>query len=262
MKYDAGAAAYDRLTGRWSRLYASAVLEAAGRSPGSSVLDLATGTGDAALLAGQCVGSAGDVIGVDLSVPMLRVAASKSLASNVSFAAADAMMLPFRDGTFDTVICQFGLMFFPDRVAALAETRRILRRGGRVALTVWGSPDQAPFAGIMARALGEVLPVAREELLLPFALANPAEVRRLLDLAGFRDNHVKRETCHAHFESAADFLEPYEQGGGRLGQAYLQLTPDARAVVREIVLTRLAGFTQSDRITMGAVAYLASGVAQ
>lgn len=151
MKYDAGAAAYDRLTGRWSRLYAPVLLEAAGTSSGCSVLDLATGTGDAALLAGQSVESAGNVIGVDISLPMLQVAASKSLASNVSFMAADAMMLPFGAGTFDIVICQFGLMFFPDRVAALAETRRILRPGGRVALTVWGAPDQAPFAGIMAR---------------------------------------------------------------------------------------------------------------
>jgi ubiquinone/menaquinone biosynthesis C-methylase UbiE len=66
------------------------------------------------------VESAGHVIGVDISVPMLQVAASKSLASNVSFMAADAMMLPFGNGTFDIVICQFGLMFFPDRVAALA----------------------------------------------------------------------------------------------------------------------------------------------
>jgi ubiquinone/menaquinone biosynthesis C-methylase UbiE len=261
MKYDAGAAAYDRLTGRWSRLYAPALLEAASSSSRSSVLDLATGTGDAALLAGQSVESAGHVIGVDISVPMLQVAASKSLTSNVSFMAADAMMLPFGNGTFDIVICQFGLMFFPDRVAALAETRRILRPGGRVALTVWGSPDQAPFAGIMARALGEVLPSARDELLLPFALANPAEVLRLLESAGFHGNHVKRETRDAHFESAADFLEPYEQSGGRLGQAYLQLTPDARTVVREDVLTQLAGFTQSDRITMEILAYLASGVA-
>src|SRR5258706_6418973 len=144
MKYDAGAGAYDRLTGRWSRLYAPAVLKAVGASLGSAVLDLATGTGDAALIAGRHVQASGTVIGVDISVPMLRVANSKSLTSNVRFIAADAMMLPFRDGVFDAVICQFGLMFFPDRCAALTEIRRLLRPGGRVALTVCVPPHRAP----------------------------------------------------------------------------------------------------------------------
>src|SRR5260221_11006541 len=92
MKDGAGAGAYDRLTGRWSRLYAPAVLKAVGASLGSAVLDLATGTGDAALIAGRHVQASGTVIGVDISVPMLRVANSKSLTSNVRFIAADAMM--------------------------------------------------------------------------------------------------------------------------------------------------------------------------
>jgi len=261
VKYDAGAGAYDRLTGRWSQLYAPAVLRAAGASVGNAVLDLATGTGDSALIAGRHVQAGGTVVGVDISVPMLRVANSKSLTSNVRFIAADAMMLPFRDGVFDAVICQFGLMFFPDRIAALTEIRRLLRPGGRVGLTVWGPPDRAPFAGIMARALGEELPAARTELLLPFALANPQELHRLLEAAGFHDNRVNQETRLAHFESVADFLEPYEQGGGRLGQAYLQLAPDARAAVRERVVAQLATFPQGDRITMEIVAYLASGPA-
>jgi ubiquinone/menaquinone biosynthesis C-methylase UbiE len=261
MKYDAGARAYDCLTGRWSRLYASSVLNAVGAAPGFLVLDLATGTGDAALLASRYVQTAGAVIGVDISVPMLRVADSKSLASNVRFIAGDAMMLPFADGVFDAVICQFGLMFFPDRGAALLEIHRLLRPGGRIALTVWGSADRAPFAGIMARALVEELPTVRDELLLPFALSNPVELGGLLESAGFHDTQVNLETRLARFESIADFLEPYEQGGGRLGQVYLQLAPDVRAAVRQNVLTHLAEFTHDDQINMEVIAYLASGVA-
>ena len=78
MRYDAGAAAYDRLTGRWSRLYAPAALDAAGVKAGDRVLDLATGTGDTALLARARLGSFSTVIGVDLSLPMLLVAGAKS----------------------------------------------------------------------------------------------------------------------------------------------------------------------------------------
>jgi ubiquinone/menaquinone biosynthesis C-methylase UbiE len=71
MRYDAGAEGYDRLTGRWSRLYAAAALESAGVKASDRILDLATGTGDAALLAIPRVGSYGSAVGVDLSLPML-----------------------------------------------------------------------------------------------------------------------------------------------------------------------------------------------
>ena len=261
MKYDAGADAYDRLTGRWSRLYASALVEAADASHASVVLDLATGTGDAALVASQRVKAAGTVIGVDISVPMLRVANTKPSVLKVHFVAADGMALPFADGTFDAVICQFGLMFFPNRVTALMEIRRVLRPSGRVALTVWGPPDRAPFAGIMAQALGSQLPTIRDELLLPFALGNPIELKQLLTFAGLRDIHIALQTRLANFDSVDDFLDPYEQGGGRLGQAYLQLPPVARATVRQTALSRLADYTQGNGITMELDAYLASGIA-
>ena len=259
MKYDAGAGAYDLLTGRWSRLYAPAVLDAAGVSVGSVVLDLATGTGDAALLASARVQIGGTAIGVDISVPMLQIARSKSNASNVGFLAADAMALPFCDRAFDAVICQFGLMFFPDRQAALGEMRRLLRPGGRIALTVWGQPEWAPFAGIMARALGDQVPALREELLLPFALANSTELLLLLQSAGFRDSQVNRESRSALFDSALDFLAPYEQGGGRLGQAFLQLSPETRQVERQEVTVELAKFAKGEKLAMAVDAYLACG---
>lgn len=261
IKYDAGAAAYDRLTGRWSRLYARSVLDAAAASSSRSLLDVATGTGDAALLAQDCLSATGVVVGVDISVPMLCVAASKAIHSNVTFAAADAMRMPFCDRTFDAVICQFGLMFLPDKAAGLAEFRRVLCPAGRVALSVWGQPHQAPFAGIMAQALGEALPANREELLIPFSLADPAQLLQLMERAGFQNPTVQQEIRVARFDSPADFMEPYEQGGGRLGQAYLQLGPEIRLSVRHAVLKQLELFRKHDQIAMEVIAYVASGTA-
>ena len=261
MKYDAGAAAYDCLTGRWSRLYARSALEAAAASSSRSVLDVATGTGDAAVAASDCVPPVGVVVGVDISVPMLHVAASKAVQSNLSFAAANAMSMPFREGTFDCVICQFGLMFLPDKLAGLTEFRRVLRPAGRVALSVWGKPEQAPFAGIMAQALGEVLPANRDELMLPFSLADPAHLLQLMERAGFQDCEVQQENRVARFHSLADFMDPYEQGGGRLGQAYLQLPPDIRVSVRQAVFEQLQSFRKHEGIAMEIVAYVASGAA-
>jgi hypothetical protein len=113
----------------------------------------------------------------------------------------------------------------------------------------------------MAQALGSELPTIRDELLLPFALGNPIELKQLLTFAGLRDIHIALQTRHANFDSVDDFLDPYEQGGGRLGQAYLQLPPVARATVRQNALSRLADYTQGNGITMELDAYLASGIA-
>ena len=176
MSYDAGAAAYDQLTGRWSQLFVDAALAAVKPEPGDSLLDLATGTADAAVLASQLLGSASTVVGMDLSVPMLRVASQKSKASHVFLVAADAMCLPFPNQSIDCVTCLFGLMFFPRPVTALGEVRRVLALRGRAALTMWACPERAPFAGIMAEALATELPQDASEILKPFSLSDPRVV--------------------------------------------------------------------------------------
>jgi ubiquinone/menaquinone biosynthesis C-methylase UbiE len=261
MRYDAGAAAYDRFVGRWSRLYAVATLEAAGVKTSDRVLDLATGTGDAALLAIQHVGSHGTAVGVDLSLPMLVVAKSKSSEARLSFAAADAQALPFRDRTFDAAICLFGLMFFPDRIGALRAVRGLLRPGGRIALSVWGPSHRAPFAGIVAEALAKELPADRDELLRPFALADPRVVEESLLKAGFRDVRITREVRQARFVSVEDFWEPIQTGGGRLGQAYLGLPSDARARAVRDVRESVRRFSADGQILMDLEAHIATGTA-
>jgi ubiquinone/menaquinone biosynthesis C-methylase UbiE len=261
MRYDAGAAAYDRLTGRWSRLYAHAALDAAGVKAGDCVLDLATGTGDTALLASARLGAFGTVVGVDLSLPMLLVAGAKSSGVRLELVAADAQALPFRARTFDAALCQFGLMFFPDRVAALQGVRRLLRPSAHVALTVWGPSHRAPFPGIVAEALSREMPADRDELLRPFALADPHEVEDLLSKAGFQNIHVSRQVRQARFVSFADFWEPIEAGGGRFGPAYLGLSHAARATVLRDVEERVAEFISSGEIVMDLEAYIAAGTA-
>lgn len=259
MRFDAGAAAYDRLTGRWSGLYAAAVLDAAEVKASHRVLDLATGTGDAALLATARLGLFGTAVGVDLSLPMLLLARRKHSEGPVKFVAADAQALPFRDETFDAVICQFGLMFFPDRIGALRGARRLLRPGGRVALSVWGPWHRAPFIGLVAEALSKESPAHRDELLRPFALADPHDIEDLLTKAGLQDIHIERAVRRARFVSFEDFWEPIEAGGGRLGQAYLSLSHDARARVLRGVREGVAEFSSHGEIVMDLEAYIATG---
>ncbi|HEU4345240.1 MAG TPA: class I SAM-dependent methyltransferase [Candidatus Binatia bacterium] len=120
ISYDAGATSYDPLSGRWSRLYVPTLLAEAGVVTGHQVLDVATGTGEAAMLAASRVGATGKVVGIDTSVPMLCVAASKVAKQPVSLFVMDGQTLAFRDESFDAVVCQLGLMFLPDPAATRA----------------------------------------------------------------------------------------------------------------------------------------------
>ena len=262
LRYDAGASAYDRLTGRWSRMYVDRVLDAASVRSGSRVLDVATGTGDAALAAGERVGTTGAVIGVDISVPMLHEAQMKSTGQAIEFVAADAQDLPFDDATFDAAICLFGVMFFPDRAAALAGLRRLLIPGARFAMTAWATPEEVPFAGLVAQALGDELPTDRADLLRPFSLSDSNAIVTLLRDAGFRDVQATAEVRQSTFQSFDDdFWEPIEAGGGRLGQAYLGLKPEQRAAVRQRVLHRLPQAAGSDAFSLTHKAWVVVGTA-
>lgn len=254
ISYGAGASAYDRITGRWSRLYIPALLAAAEITAGQSVLDVATGTGEAAVLAASLVGPSGRVLAVDISLPMLRVAEPKVRGRPVTLSTMDAQALACRDHSFDAVICQLGLMFFPDVVRALKEFRRVLRPRGRVAVCVWSTPERVPLFGILSEALSRHLPAQREVLHLSFSLADPLRLERVLAGAGFHDDRVSRETRKIVFESFEEYWEPVEAGGGRLGQVYRGLSEGTRQAVREEVWKHLSQFESNGRLVMKAEA--------
>jgi SAM-dependent methyltransferase len=169
------------------------------------------------------------------------------------------MSMPFRDASFDASVCLFGLMYFPDRVAALVEVRRLLRTGARLALTVWGPAARVPYAGLMGEALAAAQPAAASDSLLPFALSDPNEVERIMTAAGLAGVTLTRLTRTARFDSESDYFDPYEQGAGRLGQIYLQLDDAARTKVRRTVLAELEGFRTGTGFAMDLEAWLASG---
>ena len=125
------------------------------------MLDVSTGTGEAALMALRTVGASGFVVGADISPAMLdgaRVRLNEPLFWPV---AADGQGLPFRNASFDCVICQLGLQFFANPALGLAEFRRVLRSGGSVAVCVISTPDKAPMWGILADAISRFLPGLR-----------------------------------------------------------------------------------------------------
>src|SRR5882724_3215281 len=150
------ASAYDGWIGRWSRLFVPGVLAAAEIAPGGLVLDVSTGTGEAAVSALPILAS-GAVVGADISPMMLECARARL--DNPSFwpIAADGQALPFKDGSFDALVCHLGLQFYPDPGLGLKEFRRVLRPGGCAAACVISTPDRAPMWGILADVLSRFL---------------------------------------------------------------------------------------------------------
>ena len=253
------ASAYDRWTGRWSRLFIPAVLAAAAVGPGCRVLDVSTGTGAAARMAIPIVGAEGVVVGADISPEMLASARAELSRSPFLPVAADGQALPFRDASFDAVVCQLGLQFFPDPARGVNEFRRVLRGGGRVAICVISTPDRAPIWGHLAEVLSRHLPDLRNVLFLSFALQDPNLLEAMLVDAGFRDVSVERATREGSFDGFADYWQPIEAGIGSIPQTYLRFSAMDRRAVQEEVRSRLSRYESDGKLHMSVEMLIGSG---
>jgi ubiquinone/menaquinone biosynthesis C-methylase UbiE len=175
--------------------WTASLVDAARLSPGERVLDVACGTGVVTRIAAERAGPLGSVIGLDLNAGMLAVARSMPAAQGapVQWVQRSALDLGLPDGSIDVVLCQQGLQFFPDRALALREMHRVLRKGGRLALSVWKN------AGIYNSAVGAALAecIAQDVADRFCASRNvPSvdEIRCLVEGAGFLD--VQLTTGH------------------------------------------------------------------
>ena len=129
--------------------YAEDLALRAGRVGAGSVLELAAGTGIVSRKLRDVLAPEVKLVVTDLNPPMLDVARSKfRVGERVEFAEADAMALPFTDAEFDVIVCQFGVMFFPDKVASFREAARVLRPGGHYVFNTWGTMSANPFSEI------------------------------------------------------------------------------------------------------------------
>jgi len=253
--------AYDSYVGLWSRLFVPDVLAAAGVAAGHRLLDVATGTGEGASLALPLIGSSGLVVGADISVEMLHAARTRFGDRRFRPVVADGQELPFSENTFDSVICQLGLMFFPDAARGLAEFRRVLRPRCRAAVCVISAPERAPMWGVLADILSRYLPDQRDVLHLSFALADAGHLEQLMVTAGFREISVKRNTRTHSFPSFDDYWTPIERGAGSLPQAYCALPEASRQGVRAEVQSRLAEFQSGGRLVMSVEMLIGAGCA-
>jgi ubiquinone/menaquinone biosynthesis C-methylase UbiE len=237
----AGAEGYERGFGQVSRQFVPTLLRAARLAPGQRVLDIATGTAAAAQAAVEAVGPSGHVVAADISPAMLDKARARlGGAPNVSFAVEDGQALTFRDDTFDAVLCSMSLMLFPDPARGLAEFRRVLREGGRTAVSVNTTPERA-FATRIDAAVGRHVPARAAEAARFFSLGDAGRLRSLFEAAGFREVETATEARRFPFASFDAYFAPVEEGQGPTGQGYATLPAGVRRAVREEVRRQLEG---------------------
>jgi ubiquinone/menaquinone biosynthesis C-methylase UbiE len=156
--------------------------------PLTNVLELAAGTGVLTRRLARALPGSVFIIATDLQQPMLDLAASVGTSRPVEWRQADALELPYDKASFDAVVCQFGVMFFPDRARAFAEVRRVLRRGGVFIFNVWDRIEDNEFALLVTESLAGLFPAEPPRFLarVPHGYHDIAMIRRDLAAAGFQ----------------------------------------------------------------------------
>jgi ubiquinone/menaquinone biosynthesis C-methylase UbiE len=189
--------------------WAEELVALAAPRPGERVLDVACGPGVVARLAARRAGP-GRVTGLDINPGMVEVARSLPSEQLISWQVGTALQMPFGDETFDLVLCQQGVQFFPDRAAGLREMRRALAPGGRLVLAVWGPIELSPGFAAVAEALERhVSAAAAAAARSPFSLRGIGELRDLMEGAGFSEVEIHSRERMLHFSSPAEFVHRY-----------------------------------------------------
>lgn len=231
---------------------------------GDTVLELAAGVGDTGFEAAALVGWSGRLISSDLSPAMLDAARRRGAElglENVDYRMIDAQRIELDDDSVDGVLCRFGYMLMPDSEAALAETRRVLRPGGRLALAVWGALERNPFfaiTGISLAQRGHIPPPPPPPAPGPFSMAEPVRVERLLRAAGFTEVRTEELAGSFKFADADEYLSLIADTAGPVALALQDLAEDDRAAIRSDVEDSLGRFAVDDCYELPCVALCAA----
>ena len=253
------AEAYERYLATSFAPWARRLVELAGIGSGQRVLDVACGTGIVARQAAASVGASGQVVGLDLNDDMLRVAraAAATTVPPIEWRQGDAGRLPFPDGSFDAVVCEQAIQFFPDPDAAVREMRRVLSPGGRAAVSVCRpirfAPTYVALAGVLERHVGrDAAAIMRS----PFPDWAIDRVRGPFSRAGFADVRVTIDVWPLRYPSPAEFLRR-EASGSPLAGPVGAMDPARRDALLSDLAEAVADHVDDDGVACPIEVYVA-----
>jgi SAM-dependent methyltransferase len=229
------------------------MIEAVSPQPGQRVLEIAAGLGETAMLAAELVAPLGGVVVSDQAEAMLAGARARAVAlglSNVEFQVLNAEWIDLPVASVDAVLCRWGYMLMADPAAALLETRRVLRSGGRLALAVWDALASNPWASLPQQELTERGLVAAPDPQVtpapgPFTLASTERVGGLLEQAGFTEIVVETLELSRHHPSFDELWDSTLDLSRAFHDAALSRPETEVAEIKASLAARFAPYTDA-----------------
>ncbi|GAA0931638.1 class I SAM-dependent methyltransferase [Kribbella koreensis] len=261
-------AAWARLSAGWEKWDAvimdqlgpvgTAMIERLDIAADQQHLDIASGTGEPGLSIAR-LAPHGRVVLTDLSAEMLEVAARRAAAQgigNIETKVCSADDLPFADATFDSVSVRFGYMFFPDMAQATAEFARVLKPGGRLAASVWVSPDQNPWTTIAMDAIATEteLPPPVPGAPTMYRCAAPGSITALYEQAGLHDIAEWNVPLELVTDSPDQYWAMISEHVSLAVAALQKLDADTQARIRTHAITNVAAFEQNGKVRIPGLA--------
>ena len=208
--------------------------------PGDTVLELAAGLGDTGLMAARLIGETGRVFITDFTPEMVAAArrrAEELSVENAEFRTLDAERMDLETDSVDSVLCRWAYMQMIDPAAAFAETRRVLRPGGRLAFSVWAERERNPtlsLAGNVLVEFGHTPPPDPQEP-SAFFLADPERIRKLVEGAGFAEPEIEEVSFRWRFATRDTYWRYLTETAASASRILRSLSPEAQNTVRKRV---------------------------
>lgn len=221
-------------------------------APGHTVLEIAAGPGDTGFVAAGLVGDEGKLISTDFAGDMVRAAEARAQSlgvANAEFRVMDAENMELPDDSVDGVMCRWGLMLMLDPAAALRETRRVLRPGGKAAFSVWGGPADNPWVTLMGMVLTQQGRAPQSDPFGPggmFSMADHDTVRELVTEAGFDRVEIENMDLRWDFEDFDEFWMFQTELAGAIAALISGMDDDEVAGLKKDVEAALEPFRSGD----------------
>ncbi len=262
-RFAAGWKSWDATVGEWLTPVGAAMIRQADVHDHSDVLDVATGTGEPGLSVAALIPQ-GRVTLTDLAEQMLAVAVGRAAdrgLGNVRTQVCDAASLPFPDNSYDTVLCRFGFMFFPDLAAAATELARVARPDGRLVVAVWGRPEQNPWAttimGTIARHVATEPPAPDAPGL--FRCAPEGLLRQVIIEAGFKDVREEEVSFNLTLDTAEQYWDFMTSVAAPVVAGLAQASETTQKTIRAEALNLARQHLRSGRLYLPATAIIIAG---